>query len=95
MNNSIEESQKKMRSVPSRHKRSHLDCGRLFRRLKSNKSTSAPNRTTANSNGNSEKYDMLLDVNDEICDTVMRAGEDEDMRLSGRVNLPPNSLTTA
>jgi hypothetical protein len=41
-----------------------------------------------------KKYlDMLLDVNDEICDTVAarELARTRTLRLSGRVNLPPNS----
>ena len=50
------------------------------------------NRPTKCPNGNCKEYlDMLLDVNDEICDTVMarELARSRTLRLAGRVNLPP------
>lgn len=95
MNNSIEESQKKMGSVPSRHK---TQSSRLRSTVqKTEEQIKVLQHQTEQQQiqmATVKKYlDMLLDVNDEICDTVMarELARTRTLRLSGRVNLPPNS----
>jgi hypothetical protein len=95
MNNSIEDSQKKVGSVPSRHKtqssRLRATVQKTEEQIKVLQHQMDQQRIQMET---VNKYlDMLLDVNDEICDTVMarELARTRTLRLAGRVNLPPNS----
>ena len=95
MRNKIESVQSKMSNVPTRNK---TQSSRLratvqrteeqIRLLRHQMDQQKVQMDTV------KKYlDMLLDVNDEICDTVMarELARTRTLRLAGRVNLPPNS----